>query len=116
MSLLLSTVIADGTLAARPAALIDGRLYFATDVKKIYRDNGASWDELTPGVPAAQLTAAPSAPGNFTVAHGLSFTPTRISIKMTSAGNIWEQALPDATNVNLAASYGGITATIYVFA
>lgn len=116
MSLLLSTVIAEGTYAARPAASIDGRLYLCTDTKAFYRDNGASWDNYTPGAPAATLAAAPIAPGNFSLAHGLSAAPSRIAITMTSAGGIWQQAAADATNVYLAASDAGVTATIYVFA
>lgn len=116
MSLLLSTVIAEGTLAARPAAAINGRLYLATDVKKLYRDNGAAWVDDTPGEPAATLAATPGAPGNFSIAHGLAAAPSRISILMTSGGAIWQQATADATNVYLTASAGGITAKIYVFA
>jgi hypothetical protein len=46
----LSVVIAEGTLSARPAASIVGRLYFATDTKHTYRDNGATWDDVTPGL------------------------------------------------------------------
>jgi hypothetical protein len=116
MSLLLSFVIADGALAARPPAGTDGRLYFANDVHKIYRDNGATWDDISSGAPAASLAAAPSAPGNFSIAHGLAAAPSRISVLMTSAGGIWQQAVPDVTNVYLEASDAGVTATIYVFA
>lgn len=116
MSLLLSTCIAEGTLAARPAASIDGRLYFATDAKKVYRDNGVNWDEVTPGAPVATLSATPAAAGPYILPHGLSSAPSRISIKATSAGSIWEASAPDATNINLFASDPGITATIYVFA
>src|SRR5580658_3220390 len=99
MSLLLSTCIAEGTYAAIPAASIDGRLYFATDIHKLYRDNGTTWDDVTPSGPAATLAATPSAPGNFSIAHGLAAAPSRISILPTSAGNIWQQAAPDATHV-----------------
>ncbi len=116
MSLLLSTVIADGTYAAIPAAGIDGRIYFATDTKKVYRDSGSAWVDITPGGPAATLAATPSAPGNFSIAHGLAAAPSRISVLMTSGGAIWQQAAADATNVYLAASDAGVTATVYVFA
>jgi hypothetical protein len=117
MSLLLSVVIAEGTLAAQPAASIDGRLYFATDVHKVYRDNGVTWDDVTPGGPAATLSATPAAAGNFSIAHGLAAAPSRIEILPTSAGNIWAQSPAfDGTNVNLFASDPGITATIFVFA
>jgi hypothetical protein len=117
MSLLLSTCIADGTLAARPTASIDGRLYFTTDTHQLYRDNGSSWDEMKPSAPAATLSATSTAPGNFKIAHGLSAAPSRISILMTSAGAIWAQSTAfDATYIYLSASDTSVTATIYVFA
>lgn len=117
MSLLLSNVQASGTLAARPAAGTNGAIYFATDLKKLYRDDGTSWNDETPGQPVATLSATPSAPGDFSKPHGLSFTPSRIQISMTSGGGIWEQdPVADAANINLVASEGGVTAKIYVFA
>ncbi len=58
----------------------------------------------------AKVALAPSAPGNFTVAHGLSVTPILAIIRMSSGGEIWFQAPPyDATNLNLVASDAGIT-------
>lgn len=113
----LSTVIGAGTFSARPAAGIDGRIYFATDTKRLYRDNGTTWDDMT-RVAAATLSAAPSAPGNFSLAHGLSAAPYSVSIQMTSAGGIWFQSptMWDGTNVYLVASDEGITAQILVFA
>ncbi len=116
MSLLLSYVIAHGTLAALPAFGEDGRVYFTTDTFQVFKDAGTAWIEVTSGKPAAVLSATPSAPGNFSIAHGLSAAPSRIAILPTSAGNIWQQAAPDDTNVYLAASDAGVTATIYVFA
>jgi hypothetical protein len=81
---------------------------------KFLKADGA-W-HVPPGAVAATLSAAPSAAGNFQIAHGLSGTPSRISILPTSAGSIWQQAPPDATYVYLSASDAGITATISVFA
>ena len=46
---LFSTAILAGNIADRPAsgdALLGGRLYFALDEDKVYRDNGTSWDEM----------------------------------------------------------------------
>jgi hypothetical protein len=113
----LSTVIAAGTLAARPAAGINGRIYFANDTKRLYRDNGAAWDDVT-RTAAANLAAAPSAPGNFQLAHGLSAAPEHVAIQMTSPGGIWFQTptLFDGTYVYLVASDAGVTAQILVFA
>ncbi len=46
----LPNVIMRGTLGARPAAGSAGNLYFASDTGKMYRDNGATWDDITPPV------------------------------------------------------------------
>lgn len=46
----ISALILKGLIGAIPAADIPGRLYFATDEGKIYRDNGVTWDEvIAPG-------------------------------------------------------------------
>jgi hypothetical protein len=54
---------------------------------------------------------APSAPGDFSVAHGLGRLPVGGKILMTSSGRIWWQTptLFDATNLYLVASEGGVT-------
>jgi hypothetical protein len=44
----LSQIIMRGTIAERPAADTPGRLYFATDESRMYRDNGTTWDEVSP--------------------------------------------------------------------
>ena len=63
------------------------------------------------------LSATPSAGGNFTMAHGLSSAPSRISILMTSGGAIWAQTPAfDGTNVYLVASDGGVTGDIVLYA
>ena len=40
----LSEAIDRGTLAARPAAGVEGRLYYVTDDDKLYRDSGSAWE------------------------------------------------------------------------
>jgi uncharacterized protein DUF4082 len=47
-----TTVIASGTLGARPAAAVAGYLYLATDVNggTLYRDTGAAWVQVASGV------------------------------------------------------------------
>lgn len=47
-----TTVIAAGTLGARPAAAVAGYLYLATDVNggTLYRDTGAAWVQVSDGV------------------------------------------------------------------
>lgn len=49
--------VASGTLAARPAASIAGRWYFATDVNggTLYFDTGAAWTQVSPGVTGLAL-------------------------------------------------------------
>ncbi len=42
----LGDVIDRGALASRPAAGIEGRLYFDTDNSILYRDNGADWESV----------------------------------------------------------------------
>lgn len=41
--------IISGTLSERPAARVNGRLYFATDVPMLYQDDGTSWSEVGGG-------------------------------------------------------------------
>lgn len=62
------------------------------------------------------LSITSSAPGNFTVAHGLAYKPYAASIMMTSPGSIWWQSptMFDATNVYLVASGAGQTAQIWL--
>jgi hypothetical protein len=44
--LILGNVILINVFASRPAAGIEGRLFFATDTGASYRDNGSSWDAV----------------------------------------------------------------------
>ena len=64
-----------------------------------------------------QVSLAPNAPGNFSVAHLLGRTPVGAVIQMTSSGSIWFQAslMFDATNVYLVASAAGITGKVQVW-
>jgi hypothetical protein len=63
-----------------------------------------------PGSSFAEVALAPSAAGNFTVAHGLGKAPTLVIVRMKSGGAIWLQSpASDATNLYLAASDGGVT-------
>ncbi|CAB4172862.1 hypothetical protein UFOVP1476_35 [uncultured Caudovirales phage] len=56
MASVLSQIIMRGTIAERPAADTPGRLYFATDESRMYRDNGTTWDEVSP-VPGDHATS-----------------------------------------------------------
>jgi hypothetical protein len=49
-----------------------------------------------------------------TIAHDLAYTPTQITIQMTSAGTIWKSAASDGTNIYLTADDAGRTAEVFV--
>jgi hypothetical protein len=114
----LSVVSAIGLFAVRPSPGIGGRKYFATDTRQEWYDTGSAWVNISSsGSPAGSISVTAPAIGPFTVAHGLSFTPTRITLTPTSAGNIWTQnPAVDATNVYLFASDAGISATVNLYA
>jgi hypothetical protein len=64
----------------------------------------------------AQVSLAPSAAGNFTVAHLLGRTPKCAVIQMTSGGAIWFQSTTwDGTNLYLVASDAGITGKVQLW-
>lgn len=108
-------------LGAEPALVLlqmtsDGEIWFQVaryDANNLYLEASAAGVTC---IAVAMLTSdaiavplAPSAGGNFTVAHGLSSTPALVEVQMTSDGEIWCQATPaDGVNVNLVASAGGI--------
>lgn len=64
-----------------------------------------------------QVSAAPSAPGNFTVQHFLGRTPIGAQIRMTSGGAIWFQSPTDmdATNLYLVSSDVAATAKVQLW-
>lgn len=58
----------------------------------------------------ASISLAPTAAGNFQVAHGLGTTPSTVFIQMTSGGAIWFQTTRyDSTYIYLVASAANIT-------
>jgi hypothetical protein len=63
------------------------------------------------------VALAPSATGNFTVAHGLSAAPSAVLIVMTCGGSIWLQTPTgfDATNLYLVASDADLTGNAILF-
>ncbi len=64
-----------------------------------------------------KVSAAPGAPGNFTVPHLLGRTPIAAHIRMTSPGAIWWQSPTDVDDLNLylVASDAGVTAKVQVW-
>jgi hypothetical protein len=114
----LSAVIASGALSAIPVAGIAGRIYFATDTKHTFRDNGATWDDVTSSAILGSVALAPGAGGNFTVAHGLPAAPSHVAFQKTSGGDFWFQTPTafDATNLYLVASDADVTGVAICFA
>lgn len=49
-----------------------------------------------------------------TIAHGLGYMPSVVTITMTSPGNIYKSASSDSTNIYLTADSAGRTAEIFV--
>ena len=64
-----------------------------------------------------EVSAAPSAPGNFTLQHFLGRIPVHVHIRMTSDGALWFQTPSDmdATNLYLVASDAGVTAKVQIW-
>lgn len=64
-----------------------------------------------------QVAAAPSAGGNFSLAHRLGRTPAGALVQMTSSGAIWFQSatMYDASNLYLVASDAGVTAKVLLW-
>lgn len=70
----LGTVILRGTFASLPAAAIAGRTYYTTDTGKILRDNGTTWDDVTP--PPTPLVATTGALGGSAMTQGQTVSTT----------------------------------------
>ena len=90
---LLSTIIARGTYASRPAAGTPGALYYATDYGILYRDNGSSWDaELD--ITSLTADAAPDEDNDY----GLTYDATDGKLKKVLLAN-WPGAVGDASDI-----------------
>lgn len=63
------------------------------------------------------VALAPTAPGNFTVAHLLGRAPAGVALRMTSGGQIWFQSPTDldATNLYLVSSGATVTGKVIVW-
>jgi hypothetical protein len=97
----LASVILDGTDSAKPTASISGRLYFATDTGKIYRDNGSTWDDVTPSGGAVSSLTTTGTSGAATLSGGVlnipvysgggggSFQPSALPVAPALASFTW---------------------------
>lgn len=95
---LLSTAFAKGLLAARPtdnATLTAGRHYYATDTGQLFRDNGATWDDVMavgPSVAANRVLASGAAGAGIPAMRAL----VAADIPSLDAAKITTGAIPDA--------------------
>lgn len=85
MSTLAST-IGYGVTGSRPAAGEEGRLYFDTDASVLYRDNGSTWDSVSPSA----LTNPMTTEGDIIYASDGSGTPARLAA--VAAGKLLKSA------------------------
>lgn len=85
--------IQSGLASARPAAGTNGRLYLATDTFAVSRDNGTSWDTVTPAYTGDVTKAAGGTALTLATIAGLTagaYTKVTINTKgqVTSAANL----------------------------
>lgn len=83
-------------------------------VKLRYKDNADTARTLALPYTQTKLTNQTVNAAGSSIAHTLGYTPTRITIEPTSAGQIWRSAVSDSTNIYLTADVDGRTCDIYV--
>ena len=93
----LSNVILLNVAAAKPGAGVAGRLFFASDTLKVYRDDGALWVDATPAAPPASiiLAGAYAARPAFSTAGRLYFATDTLKVYRDS-GAAWVDVTPAA--------------------
>lgn len=81
-----------------------------TGLKAQYVNESGNWRLQFPKTLADQTVGV----AQVTVAHGLGYAPTDLTITMTSAGTIWRSAASDATNIYLTADAAARTCAVRV--
>lgn len=119
MSITLAQALASGTIGARPAASVNGRLYFATDTKQWFEDTGTVWDDVTPdGTYLEEVIVFSGTSGalSHTPIVGKRLDGYRNGVRMTSlAGSALIQTFSIAgTAVTLSIAAGG--SDVFIFA
>lgn len=81
----LASVIQYGTAADMPTAAIPGRLYFTSDTEQQFYDTGSAWENVTPLLNAASITAIQQEKYVYAVDSG---TVNVLAVSLTSAPTI----------------------------
>jgi hypothetical protein len=101
------TVLASGLIQPKHADAYENDL----DQNMATLDSDFLWSGVL-----VELDAAPTDPGEFSIAHGLGRDPRMAVIYMTSGGDIWWQLTRwDSVNLYLVASAAGLTAKVVVW-
>ena len=89
-----------GTLAARPAAALDGRFYLATDTGQLFLDNGSSWVQIYPSVTVFRHSWTwddQTGPNSSAAVLGSTFVNLAANETASIVGAIIHSASPGAT-------------------
>lgn len=97
-------VDSQGTFGVRPAAGISGRYYYATDQGILYRDNGVSWNTITPVIGEDTI-------GTFEIAPN-SITATELADNSVDAAAIQDNALQNRHFQDAVVGYTEIAAAL----
>lgn len=81
-----------GAYAGLPPAGVDGRYYWANDVKQLFRDNGATWEVVgSQPVPAGSVSmfAGTAAPAGYLMADGADVSRTTYAALFAAIGTTY---------------------------
>jgi len=108
----LNQAIGHDITANRPAAGIAGRLFFASDTGKIWRDNGTTWDDVTPtgggGATPNWVTKSPDTPPASPTAYDDEFDAASLNTSLWTWNN-QENAVASLSNSRLILTSGTVT-------
>jgi hypothetical protein len=89
-----------GADASKPSAGVAGRLYVATDTKKIYRDNGTSWDVIGT-INWADITGKPTTLAGYGITDGVPIgRKINVGAGLTGGGDL-------SSDRTISVSFGG---------
>lgn len=103
---LLSSEIVRDVIANRPAAGSGGRLFFASDQSKTYRDNGASWDDVSNAGTLAKYTTSWTSQTSVTVTHPLGTTAVIVQAFDASGVQVQPESLAVTSSSVVTLTFG----------